>query len=195
MRMVALGGFGAGQHVPVLVSSPGLCLGVGGLLRQLRGVGLDLLLDGAYLVDPLDDSARRPRASRPSAASARSAIARSSAARPTRPVAACHDASSCPAVRTAAASAGRPAGLLRTCRTARSFRDAAGLFASTVPPVSGPEPRPWVAGGLINSRRRMHVSAVARGLPGCGSRNRAPMPSAARFVWPVRGGSRPGRRP
>jgi hypothetical protein len=54
MRMVALGGFGAGQDVPVLVPWPGLCLGVGGLLRQLRGVGLDLLLDG-YLVDPLDD--------------------------------------------------------------------------------------------------------------------------------------------
>jgi hypothetical protein len=55
MRMVALGGFGAGQPVPVLVSWPGVCLGVGGLLRQLLGVGLDLLLDGAYLVDPLDD--------------------------------------------------------------------------------------------------------------------------------------------
>lgn len=47
MRMVALGGVGAGQDVPVLVSWPGLCLGVGGLLRQLRGVGLGLLLDGA----------------------------------------------------------------------------------------------------------------------------------------------------
>jgi hypothetical protein len=52
-----------------------------------------------------------------------------------------------------------------------------------------------VRAGLISSRRRMHVSAVARGLPRCGSRNRAPVPSAAHFVGPVRGGSRPGRPP
>jgi hypothetical protein len=111
-----------------------------GLMRlSLRCVGLDLLLDGARIRSTRSMiSARRPPASRPSAASSCSAMARSSAARPTRSVEVCQGVSSCPAVRTAAAGAERPAGLLRTCRTDRSFRDAAGLSAMTVPPVSGP---------------------------------------------------------